>query len=85
MLINYFFMLPRLIKPLFWSYKFSKLDVHKHQQTIIKQIMEYGTMPMISWLFKTYKKNDLKKCFKQCRSGDLSPKSKNFWQLVLKI
>jgi len=77
-------MLPAFLKSIFWSWDFSKLNLQKHKKTILKQIMEFGSISAISWMFKNYKKSEIKDFLKNCRPGDLSKRSKNFWEKILK-
>ena len=76
-------MLPEFLKPIFWSWNFSELKKEEHKKTILRQIMEFGSLRDISWMFVNYKKKDLKEFLSTCRNGDLSKRSKNFWEIIL--
>lgn len=51
--------LPENLKPLFWSDDFNALDSQKHKAHIVHQILIYGTIEDIKWLFKTYSKKEI--------------------------
>lgn len=53
--------IPKDIKPLLWSYKFSKIDPIKNKQIIIISIINYGNWEQWKWLIKIYGKQNLKK------------------------
>ncbi|OGG02090.1 hypothetical protein A2W14_04205 [Candidatus Gottesmanbacteria bacterium RBG_16_37_8] len=51
--------LPRSLKPIFWSNNLNHLNIYKNKNYIIHQILIYGTMVDIRWLFKTYSKKEI--------------------------
>jgi len=50
---------PETLKPLFWSYDFSRLDPVKHKRTIIVQVLNYGNLDQWRWLLGTYGRDAL--------------------------
>ncbi|GAB4219527.1 MAG: hypothetical protein Fur009_6110 [Candidatus Microgenomates bacterium] len=63
--------LPYYLKPFLWSVKLDSLDLKKDSYYIIHQILAYGDLKAIKWLFKTYSRqeiiNNFKKKFKDYR------------------
>ena len=47
---------PKRFQPLFWSCDINKLDLDENKSYIIHQLLRFGTLKDISWLFKTYGK-----------------------------
>lgn len=71
------------IKRFFWDIDFSKLDFVKSQDFIIERILELGDQESTDWLFSFYNKEVIANVLK--RSTRLSPKSANFWALILGV
>ena len=76
-------MLPAFLKSIFWSWDFSKLKKNVHKKTIIRQIMEFGSFRDVAWMFDNYSKEEILNILKNFRTGDLSKKSRNFWNIIL--
>lgn len=53
--------LPGFFKPLFWSYKFSTLDLEKDKKTIVINTLNYGDLPHWRWITAYYGKKEIKK------------------------
>ncbi|MFH1413141.1 MAG: hypothetical protein ABIG10_03915 [bacterium] len=79
-------MLPKFIKPFFWSYDFKHLDPEKNKTRIILNILNLGTKKATDWLFDFYQKREIKKVvINYGTKGELSDKSLNYWMLILNI
>jgi hypothetical protein len=50
---------PETLRPLFWSYDFSKIDPLRHKKTIIVQVLNYGNLDQWRWLLRTYGRDGL--------------------------
>jgi hypothetical protein len=48
--------IPSFLQGVLWSVKIDDLNLEKDKVYIINQILSYGTLPMIKWLFQTYPK-----------------------------
>lgn len=57
--------LPKRLKPIFWSANFDSLDFEKDAYYIIHQILVYGDIEEIKWLFKNYSKRKIIEIFKK--------------------
>lgn len=75
--------LPRFLQKYFWDVDFSKLDKKNYPSFIIERILEYGDKRAIKWLFKYFKKFELKEALEKRRN--ISPLSANYWSLILNI
>lgn len=54
---------PKSLQPVLWSVDTNRLDLEKHKGYIIHQILRFGTLQDINWLFQTYTKNSIRKFF----------------------
>lgn len=68
---------------LFWDIDPKSIDLKKHRQYIIERILDFGTDREVQWVRKKYSPQVLKKIVISSRS--LSPKSKNFWAILLNL
>jgi Cu/Ag efflux protein CusF len=55
--------IPSKFQPILWSKNVKDLDLKKDKVYIIHQILSYGNLEQIKWLFKVYKKEEIKKVF----------------------
>ncbi|MEK7460993.1 MAG: hypothetical protein AAB647_02130 [Patescibacteria group bacterium] len=78
-------MLPTFLKPFFWSYDFSQLDIQKHKKIIIGQILNYGTKSAYDWLCSQYAKPVIILTASQIPTGQWNKRSLALWKLVLGI
>lgn len=53
--------LPSYFKSLFWSYKFSSIDLKRDKKRIIVNTINYGRWEHWLWIIKFYSKKGLKK------------------------
>ena len=75
--------LPRFLKAYFWSVKFDELDLDKDKDYIIHQILAYGDLKAIKWLFKVYNKKEIKNSFLKKPSKIYRPQTFNFVKNIL--
>jgi len=79
-------MIPRIIRPFLWFNDLKKMDVDKDKDRIILNVLEYGNPKSTKWIFKKYKKEDIVNAIiKYGAKGQLSPKSLNYWKIMLDI
>jgi succinate dehydrogenase flavin-adding protein (antitoxin of CptAB toxin-antitoxin module) len=69
------------LKKYFWDTDFNKLDIEKNKKYILERILEMGDEKAVKWMLNNFSKGDLLKVVKTSRQ--LSPKSRNFWNLFL--
>ena len=75
--------IPQFLKKYFWDIDFNKLDIKERQFYIIKRILNYGDERAIKWLTKHFSKDEHIKTLTSSR--ELSPRSANFWTLILDV
>ena len=75
--------LPFFLRKYFWDVEFSKIDKNDHPQFIIERILEYGDEKAVKWLFRHFKKADLKTALAKRRG--ISSLSANYWSLILDV
>ncbi len=73
---------PSFLQPFLWSYDLSRLDLEKHKNIIIKNILDFGTVQATDWLKENYTTEEIKKTIQDSYSSDWSKKSLNFWSLI---
>ena len=73
--------LPLVLKKYFWDVEFEKIGLKKHKIYILKRILEYGDEEAVRWMWKNFKKGDLKNALSNFRGYSL--KTANFWALIL--
>lgn len=54
---------PSSLQPILWSVNVNHLDLEKDKGYIIPQVLIYGTLTEIRWLFRTYSKSAVAKYF----------------------
>lgn len=55
--------IPKKLQPILWSTNVNLLDIEKHKGYIINQVLIYGTLDEIKWLFDTYSKKEVARVF----------------------
>lgn len=57
------YLIPKTLQGILWSIDTSHLDLEKDKIYIIHQILSYGIMEHLQWLFKTYPKKEITNVF----------------------
>lgn len=78
-------MIPASVKAVLWSYDSSKINLNKDKGTIIQQVLNLGSKEAISWLFKTYEKDEIVRVASKIPASSWNKKSLTLWSLVLGI
>lgn len=74
--------IPQQFKVLFWDCKFNQVDIDRHKQFIIERLLEKGNMDAVKWVFNNFRKQAIFNIVQT--SQNISSKTKNFWDIVLK-
>ena len=77
--------LPSFLQPYLWSYDLKRMDKKKHKDTIITAILNLGDEKAVSWLFKNYSLNDIKRPLKNPTRGIWHKESLLYWQKILGV
>jgi len=75
--------LPLMLKKYFWDVEFGKIGLDKSRVYVLKRIMEYGDKKAIHWMWRNFKKEEIKNALHNFR--DFSLKTANFWAFILNI
>ncbi len=75
--------IPKFLKSYFWDIQFEKLDFKKRKTFILKRILNEGNDKAIAWMFKTFKRKDMRDVLSHFRG--FSKRSANYWALILGI
>lgn len=77
--------IPASLNSVLWSYDLEKLDLKKHKELIITQVLNYGTWKEVKWLFSIYEESEIREIITHPRRGSWWPKVLNFWLTFLEI
>jgi len=77
--------LPESVKATLWSYDLAQLELQKHKELIISQVLNFGSLEAISWLFTNYSSADIKEAALNTPLGAWDKKSLNLWSLFLNL
>lgn len=80
-----YYMLPKEVRTVLWSYDLKKIDPEKHQKTIVAQVLNWGSKKATDWLFRHYGKKQVAQIARQIPRGAWHKKSLALWSLVLGI
>lgn len=75
--------LPKSFKIYFWDVDFEKLEFWHAKTFILKRLLDRGDTKALNWVRQHYTKKDITELL--LTSRDLSPKTANFWALILGI
>jgi hypothetical protein len=79
-------MIPKVIIPYLWYLDISSVDLERDKKRIILNVLNYGSKEATDWLFSYYNIGDIKMILRRFGAlGELSPKSLNYWCLILNI
>lgn len=75
--------LPGFLEKYFWDVEFGKINFENRKIYILKRILEYGDEETVRWMWKNFKKEEIKNAL--CNFRGYSQKSANFWAFMLNI
>ncbi len=65
--------IPKSFQPILWSMNVKNLDLEKNKVYIIHQVLAYGTLEEIRWLFKVYGQRTMRNIFLRYPQNIYSP------------
>lgn len=77
--------LPQSVKATLWSYDLSGINLQKHKKLIISQVLNFGSLEAVSWLFSNYSSQEIKESALSLPLGAWDKKSLNLWSLFLNL
>jgi len=75
--------LPKSLQKYFWEVEFKKIDLDNRRVYVLKRILEYGDEKAVRWMWKNFKKEEIKDALSNFRGYSL--KTANFWAVILDI
>ncbi len=69
---------PPTVTQALWSANLHALDLTKHKKYIIHQVLQFGDLQAIAWLFSVYRKETVKEVFICQAENVYTPRSFNF-------
>jgi hypothetical protein len=76
---------PETLRPLLWSYDFSRIDLEGHRKMIIVQVLNYGTFNQWRWLIETYGREAVPAVLQQIPATEIKPRTRRLVALVFGI
>ena len=70
--------IPKNLQGILWSKPVKTLDLNEDKHYIIHQVLQYGDMPQIKWILKTYSLPTVRKVFNTQPAKIYDPASFNF-------
>lgn len=70
--------IPKDLQGILWSTKVDKLDLQEDKNYIIHQILAYGDLRQIKWLFRNYSKKEIIDNFVNLPRKNYTPAAFNF-------
>ncbi|MBU1167722.1 hypothetical protein KKC60_04940 [Patescibacteria group bacterium] len=78
-------MIPTFVRPFLWSYDVNKIDLEKHKDRIIVNVLKFGTPKATDWVRKQYSTDEIKSILKGPVAIELDPKSRAYWSLIYNV
>ena len=75
--------MPVFLEKYFWDVDFQKVDPRESCAYVLKRILEYGDQKAVAWMWKNFKKSEIKYALTNFRG--YSQKSANFWAFILGV
>jgi hypothetical protein len=77
--------LPESLRPLLWSYDFTKIDPVKHRKTIIVQAINYGTLMDWRWLCSRYGRATVRDVLSSISATEIRPHARRLAGLLFGV
>jgi hypothetical protein len=74
-----------MFRPLLWSYDFERIDVIRHQKTLIVQAINYGTLAHWRWLRETYGRERVREVLETVPAAALRPPARRLAALMFGV
>ena len=74
--------MPEKFRKFFWDVDFDDLSMEKYPAFISERLMNFGDLNGIRWLLASVDLNFIRSIIKSSRN--LNPKTRNYWQVMLK-
>lgn len=74
---------PADLQGVLWSKDIRNIDLARDRAYVINQVLAYGTLDHIRWLFRTYPRSVIRKTFTEQPAKIYSPAGFNFVKTIL--
>jgi len=74
--------IPAEFRRYFWDINFDELNFNAHKNFILERLLNYGAFSTFSWIFQTYKNEEVKQFLSNKAKHSLSKNSFYFWQKI---
>jgi hypothetical protein len=75
--------IPKSFQGILWSVNVKNLDLEKDKVYIIHQVLMYGNLKQIRWLFQVYGKKEIRRVFEETPMKIYSPQCFNFVKNII--
>jgi len=75
--------IPDSFQGILWSKNIKNLDLEKDKIYIIHQVLSYGTIKQIKWLFGIYEREEVEEIFSKCPKRIYAPAIFNFIKRIV--
>jgi hypothetical protein len=76
-------MIPAFLQGVLWNVGVGKLDLRKDKNYIVHQVLAYGNLEHLHWLFQNYSKQEIVQTFLKSPAKDYTPAAFNFVKNLL--
>ena len=76
---------PKMFKPLLWGLKWNSLNIWENKEEIILAALNYGKLKHISWIIKTYGKDEIRKVLARRLETEIYPESRNLARVLFSV
>ncbi|PIW97411.1 hypothetical protein COY65_00930 [Candidatus Jorgensenbacteria bacterium CG_4_10_14_0_8_um_filter_39_13] len=76
---------PEMFKPLLWGLKWNALDIWEDREEIILATLNYGKLKHLSWIIKTYGKDEIRKVLSRRLETEIYPESRNLARVLFSV
>ena len=77
--------IPKFLQSVLWSYNLNEMDLEEDKETIITEVLNYGSWEDLKWLYSVYAERDIKEIISHPRKGLWFERVLNFWEKMLNI
>lgn len=77
--------IPQSLQSVLWSYNLKELNLQEDKETIITQVLNYGSWRDVKWLYSVYPEKDIRAVVSHPKKGLWFERALNFWEKVFDI
>ncbi|MBI3332624.1 MAG: helix-turn-helix domain-containing protein [Candidatus Omnitrophica bacterium] len=75
--------LPAFLKPFFWDTRLADLSLERNRDFVLARLLESGDRRALRWVFKAYRREELRSFLEGRGAEVLSERTRHFWLLLL--